>query len=288
MSALVSFYVPQQSGPDIPEYVSMEKLARIKAAVMEAYAKHRHLLLPMPDIPLVKATMVPAMQMSFPDIVDSITVEDSKHVTSGPIYLQTSDPVVHTFGVDLSQLHSGIVFSVILSNSQTDITGRLDKTILVRNGVTATAARKRANEEIRWFYHGKPMNDGDMRLHVTIGRDQMTFAYYSNGFRYVLGDGPVSRLSPTQIGDVRGMPFYVHLYLKKKSGEPAKVFLLDTEGEGYIHGVRDEFDKDEIDEGKSTKNRPEVGDDEDLIKEMREMNITDNDKRMQFAACPFL
>ncbi|KAI1360716.1 hypothetical protein F5Y08DRAFT_316686 [Xylaria arbuscula] len=75
----------------------------------------------------------------------------------------------------------------------------------------------------------------------------MTFAYYSDGRRYVHGDCPVSRLTAGQIGDVAGVPFYVHVYLKKKSGEPAKVTFLDTEEKGYVHCVRERDDV--VDEG---------------------------------------
>jgi hypothetical protein len=52
------------------------------------------------------------------------------------------------------------------------------------------------------------MNDGEMRSHVTIGRDQMNFAYYevSDDCLYVHGDCPVSRLSTDHVGDVRRVP----------------------------------------------------------------------------------
>lgn len=79
------------------------------------------------------------------------------------------------------------------------------------------------------------MNDGDMRLHVTITSDQMTFAYCSDVRLYVHGDCPVSRLTEGQIGDVRGIPFYVHIYLKKKSVESVKVIFLNTEEKGLVH-----------------------------------------------------
>ncbi|KAI1277337.1 hypothetical protein F5Y07DRAFT_388593 [Xylaria sp. FL0933] len=240
MSAIVSFYVPQLSGPEVAEYVSMKKLNSVKKAAKETHERYKHLLPQLPDIPLVEAKAIPAKQMSFPS---TLTAGVDTQTTVGPIYLQAPDQRVHSFAVDLSELHAGIVFSVILSSSETDLTGQEPGTILVRNGVTATAARKRAGEKAKWFYHGKPMNDGDMRLHVTIGEDQMTFAYYSNGRRYIHGDCPVSRLTETQIGDVRGIPFYVHIYLMNKFGEPAKVTMLDIEGKGYVHGVKDQAGK---------------------------------------------
>ncbi|KAI1428355.1 hypothetical protein F5Y12DRAFT_733325 [Xylaria sp. FL1777] len=243
MSALVSFYVPQIDGSVRAEYVSMGKLRGIKEAARATHHKYKHLVPELLRIPLVEATAVPAKQMAFPS---TITVVGDSQTTSDPIYLQDPDQCTHTFAMDLSDLHADIVFSVILTNSKTDLVGQEKSTILVRNGVTATAARKRANEKTNWFYHGKPMNDGDMRLHVTIGHDQMTFAYYSDGRRYVHGDCPVSRLTASQIGDVRGVPFYVHIYMKKKNGNPATVTFLDTEDKGYIHSMRDQVDvKDE-------------------------------------------
>ncbi|KAJ2988183.1 hypothetical protein NUW58_g4113 [Xylaria curta] len=284
MSAIVSFYVPQQRGGEIAEYVSMEKLDTVKKAAKETYEKYKHLLPIVPKIPLVEATAVPAKQMSFPS---TITTEGNTQATSGPIYLQSPDSCIQSFAMDLSELHAGIVFSVILSNSEGDLVGKKPGTILVRNGVTATAARKRANEKTKWFYHGKPMNDGDMRLHVTIGRDQMTFAYCSNGRRYVHGDCPVSRLTDSQIGDVRGIPFYVHVYLKRKSGGPAKVTWLDTEGQGYIHTVRDQMGEtnEDIDDDfgfelvdglKVVEDMKQSEESRDLLVHMSELSLTDN------------
>ncbi|KAJ4303287.1 hypothetical protein N0V90_002180 [Kalmusia sp. IMI 367209] len=239
MSAIVSFYVAQQHGEDRPEYVSMEHLHTVKRDAKMTYEQYKSRLPDVPRIPLVEATMVPAKNLLAPQEIEAGRPET---VTSEPIYLQTGSDEVHSFAVDLSGLHAGIVFSVILSNSN-DLLGRKAGTILVRNGVTATAARKLANEKTVWFYHGKPMNDGDMRLHVTIGKDQMTFAYYEDagGRLYVHGDCPVSRLSADHIGNVKGVPFYVHIYTKDKtantSGHKGRVTInvLDVDGKGYIH-----------------------------------------------------
>ncbi|CAG9978369.1 unnamed protein product [Clonostachys byssicola] len=243
MSAIVSFYVPQEGGYSRPEYVSMETLRNVKLYVRESYNAHKDRMPAVPQIPLVEATMVKAKQMNFPP---EIIAGETERVTAGPIFLQTRNSAVHSFAVDLSGLHEGIIFSVILSNSETDLLGKKSGTVLVRNGVTASAARKRAGEPLRWFYHGKPMNDGDMRLHVTIGADQMTLVYNANGRRYVHGDCPLSRLTPLEIGDVRGVPFYVHIYTKKKSGESAKIVLLDIKGKGYLHQDSEEAEKDTL------------------------------------------
>ena len=243
-------YVAQQYGEDRPEYVSMERLHTIKRDVASTYEQHKNRFPDMPRIPLVEATMVPAKSLFEPK---EIKAGDPETVTSRPIYLQTGSNEVYSFAVDLSGLHAGIIFSVILSNSN-DLLGRKSGTILVRNGVTATAARKLANKKTVWFYHGKPMNDGDMRLHVTIGRDQMTFAYYeeADGRLYVHGDCPVSRLSADHIGDVKGVPFYVHIYTKDKTAstsdhkDPVLIHVLKTEGKGYIHESVDEDERNDF------------------------------------------
>ncbi|KAF1848991.1 uncharacterized protein K460DRAFT_83878 [Cucurbitaria berberidis CBS 394.84] len=215
----------------------MEKLHTVKRDAKATYEQHKSHLPNVPRIPLVEATMVPAKSLFAPQ---EIQAGCPVKVTSEPIYLQTGSDEVHSFAVDLSGLHADIVFSVILSNSN-DVLGRESGTILVRNGVTATAARKLANRNTVWFYHGKPMNDGDMRLHVTIGRDQMTFAYYEDGRLYVHGDCPVSRLSAEHIGDVRDVPFYVHIYTKDKTRNTTAykgavtINVLEIDGKGYIH-----------------------------------------------------
>jgi hypothetical protein len=170
----------------------MKKLHGVKEDAKNIYEQHKSHLPEVPKLPLVEATMVPAKSLFKPQ---ELIVGCPETVTSEAIFLQTG---------------SG------------DLTGNESGTILVRNGVTATAARKLANQETVWFYHGKPMNDGDMRLHVTIGRDQMTFAYYEDGRLYVHGDCPVSRLSVEHIGDVKDVPFYVHIYMKDKSLKPPK------------------------------------------------------------------
>lgn len=78
----------------------------------------------------------------------------------------------------------------------------------MRNDVTATAARKLVGKKTQWLHHGKPMNDGDIRLYVSVGRDQMAFAYREGGDMIVHGDCPVSRLRKQDIGHVEGVPFF--------------------------------------------------------------------------------
>lgn len=90
-----------------------------------------------------------------------------------------------------------------------------------------------------------------MRLHVSVGRDQMTFAYYEGGRLYVHGDTPVSRLDRGTIGEVGGVPFYVHVFTKDKSferggggrGKSCEIEVLDIGGRGYIHQAESEEEK---------------------------------------------
>jgi hypothetical protein len=229
----------------------MSLLNTVQRDAKRVYEAHKHRLPTVPKIPLVEATPVPATPLFAPQ---ELTAGSPETVTSAPIFLQTGSNDIHSFAVDLANLHAGIVFSVILSNSPSDLLGKKKSTILVRNGVTATAARKRANGDILWFYHGKPMNGGDMRLHVTVGRDQMTFAYREEvgGRLYVHGDCPVSRLSVEHIGDVRGMPFYVHVYTKDKTAGnknckgPVMIRVLDIEGTGYVHEAVGEDERNDF------------------------------------------
>ena len=269
MSAIVSFYVAQEYGGEFPEYVTMEKLESVKSEAEKTYQRYKNRLPPVPRVPLVEATAVPATPLFEPQ---ELIAGHPEMLTSKPILLQTGSDEVYSFAVDLSRLHKDVVFSVVLSNSLTDLVGRQKDTILVRNGVTATAGRKRAGQNMMWFYHGKPMNDGEMMLHVTIGRDQMTFAYYEDDRLYVHGDCPVSRLSAEDIGDVRGVPFYVHVYTRNKKGklgEPVRIDILDIAGEGYIHESADgEQSKDygiELVKPENVRESPEVA----VVKEER-------------------
>jgi hypothetical protein len=260
----------------------MERLQTIKKDALATYKKHKKLFPRVPRVPLVEATMVPATSLFAPQ---TFKAGKPGTIISEPIFLQTGSNEVHSFAIDLSGLHPGIVFSVVLSNSS-DLQGKGSKTILVRNGVTATAARKRVNEKAVWFYHGKPMNDGDMRLHVSIGRDQMTFAYYEDGDDrlYVHGDCPVSRLSVDEIGDVKDIPFHVYIYTKDKNAGtrqhlwPATLEILDIEGKGYIHessgqDERNNFGFELIEPEDIESDEEVVGEDARLINEIAEMEL---------------
>jgi len=139
--------------------------------------------------------------------------------------------------MDLNNLHPGVVFSVLLSNkADSDRIGNEPGTILLRNGVTGTAAKKTEGNKVMWFYHGKPLNDG--HLSVCITQDQFTMAYQTDGTGsesfIIHGDTPISKLGKAQIGNVENIPFYC-IFLKRKSGPIGFINVLDQKGRGYIH-----------------------------------------------------
>ena len=146
---------------------------------------------------------------------------------------------VYSVGFDLSELknNSSMVFSIILSNNHKDAIGRIDSTVLVRNGVTATAAKKRKGQNIKWFYHGKPLNQENLQLIVTIGHDQFCMSYMNEQGKYVVhGDCPVSFLTEAEIGSVRNETFYLSVVMKNKGGSQIKVRTFYPKY-GYLHPV---------------------------------------------------
>lgn len=84
---------------------------------------------------------------------------------SEPITLQDKP---WTAEFKLNDLSAEYVLSFILTNDVNDIKGKKNSTVIFRNGVTATAAKKLSNKKLNWFYHGKPLNNGDMLLNITI------------------------------------------------------------------------------------------------------------------------
>lgn len=256
MQALVTPRVPQEYGPDILEFVSMEKLENIKRQVSHTYHDHKDRIPHLPVIPTIPATTIPAAPLVFLHTrgrSPTTTLEFCGNDTyvSQPISLQNGNQgQAWSTILDLNNLHPGIVFSVILSNKPgTDNLGNRNDTILLRNGVTGTAAKKTANNKILWFYHGKPLNDGHLSVCITVTQDQFTMSYQADGSGNTFtihGDTPISKLGKAQIGDVEGIPFFLSIFLKRKSGKNGFINVLDQKGIGYIHAAPNESD-----EGKS-------------------------------------
>jgi len=225
MQALVSMYVEQDYGGNHTEFVTMEKLNTMKGNCQRALDQWKHVFDPktFPEIPRFEALPVPANIIDFgTDVIRSNNNNRPLIVSSQPFSPQQLNKPL-TIGFDLSSLTPSYVFSIVLANSKTDMTGKNDprKTILVRNGVTASAAKKLENKQTKWFYHGKPMNDGNMILYVTISANQFTICYLdADGKVIVHGDCPVSYLTPNEMGNLNNKgPFYLNIFLKKKNGQ---------------------------------------------------------------------
>lgn len=224
----------------------MGKLHDIKTHVQKVYSIHKHRIPHLPVIPTIPATSIAATRLSFHGLTDdaktplqSLQFHGWDMYLSQPIYLQDSqNSQAWSVFLDLRNLHAGVVFPVILSNKPgTDPFGKKGCTILLRNGVTGTAAKKRANQPIIWLYHGMPLNDRNLSVCVTITSDQFTIAYKSDDTNSYLvhGDSPISKLGRAQIGDVEGIPFYVNILFKRKSGDDGFINILDQDETGYIH-----------------------------------------------------
>lgn len=219
MQALVSYMVPQQYGEDLAEFVTMEKLASIKKNVEEAQKTYQSYFTKVPKIPLVLATPCKAQKLVFPKTMEPGFGTTEKIYSSKPFYLQNNSPSNQvTISLDLTNLQKDTVFSVILSNSTTDFTGKNRDTILVRNGVTGSAAKKTKVGQTKWFYHGIPLiSDKGLKITITIAKNQFVIVYWKDDKPIVHGDTPISYLKPAQIGDVSSIPFYLNIFLKKKS-----------------------------------------------------------------------
>jgi ubiquitin-protein ligase len=247
MQALVTPRVPQDYGPDRHEFVSMEKLENIKREVHSTYIQNKARIPHLPVVPTVSATSISAKPFRFTHVKGrepTRRLHFSGHdiYVSQAIFLQNARPAAWSTVLDLNNLPANVVFSVILSNrAGTDLFGNENDTILLRNGVTGTAAKKTANNKLVWFYHGKPLNDGHLSVCVTVTQDQFTMSYQADGTArdtfIVHGDTPISKLGKAQIGDVDGMPFYLNILFKRKSGRDGYINVLDQRGRGYIHGV---------------------------------------------------
>ena len=244
MQALVTPRVPQEYDEDRLEFVTMEKLAEIKRAVRATVEKHKDVVGALPEIPIIRGTPIPAKPFVFIPGTRSQSLTFQRgynRYISQPIYLQEPHTgEARSTVLDLNNLHAGVVFSVILSNKRgEDLIGQQLDTILLRNGVTGTAAKKLSQEKILWFYHGKPLNDGQLSVCITVTQDQFTMSYQTDGSPkdafIIHGDTPISKLGKAQIGNVKGMPFYLTIFFNLKYGQTGFVNVLYQKGLGYIH-----------------------------------------------------
>lgn len=106
--------------------------------------------------------------------------------------------------------------------------------------MTATAAKKLPNKKLNWFYHGKPLNNGDMLLNITITGKQFIFSYQdesTNGEWTIHGDTPLTRLDKKVVGDLSKQNFYLVIFVKNKNKKLGGKFSLGQvfTNVGYIH-----------------------------------------------------
>jgi ubiquitin-protein ligase len=230
MVAVVSINVPQQYGGDKIEYVSMETLAQTKKEVKQCYDQYRHLIPQVPTIKPVYGRAVKAQDLEFGDLL--VTKGEQIFSSSRWFSIQSDrnqeNKVTACF--DLSKLKSNIVFSVVLTSDPNDMVGKNRSTVLVRNGVTGTAAKKRAGGTTLWYYHGTPMNSGNTLLQITVAENQFAICLLDNSEnvpvhkmkRILHGDAPVSFLTKHQMGDLSKTQFKLCIYIKVKGEKTPK------------------------------------------------------------------
>ena len=239
LQVIVSTKVAQEYGGEVTEFVSMEKLGSVHHNVETTYARYEHIMPSRKEIIHPQGVQIPTKYFDLPDKIMSLANAKDKVVESNRIYLQVSNDKaagnVYSIGFDLSDLKTnpGTVFAIILSNAPDDPKGNKVGTILIRNGVTATAAKKRVGGQMNWFYHGKPMNQSDLKLIVTVGHNQFCISYLDGEHKLIHGDLPVSYLTPAEIGNASNQPFYLSVFLKNKGGPSITVKTFKPEY-GYI------------------------------------------------------
>lgn len=243
MSAIVSYKVEQMYGGFKDEAVSMESLSSSMNNVKNEIKNRWKEISKLPKIPIVKAARFMCQEINFPNLSEYEYYELQKgeeNIVSDPITLQNGSWGSWTAQFDLKNLTAEYVLSFILTNNPKDIKGSSNQTILFRNGVTATAAKKLPNKGINWFYHGKPLNNGDMSLNITITEKQFVFSYMdesSNGEWIIHGDTPITRLTKKIVGDLSKEKFYLVIYVKNKNKKLGGKFRISqvTTNTGYIH-----------------------------------------------------
>src|SRR5579859_1983396 len=94
MQALVTPMVSQEYGPDVAEFVSMERLDGIKMAVQMMYSEHKDKIPRLPVVPTIKATRISSKAFRFTHIrqqnpTRALEFRGTDTYVSQPIYLQS-------------------------------------------------------------------------------------------------------------------------------------------------------------------------------------------------------
>jgi len=226
LQAIVSMYVAQQHGGEVSEFVSMEKLSDIHKNVEQTYNKYRRYIPEGRLIKKVEPETINTKCFDFGSVKEFETLTE-KTVISKAFKLNEIENSL-SIGVDCSELYKNksTVFSIVMTTNPNDLTGKKKDTILFRNGVTGSAAKKLLNKETMWFYHGIPLNSPDMKVVITITNNQFIICYEENGFYYIHGDYPVAYLREPELF---GKDFYLCLYLKNKNrGFCSNIKLFET------------------------------------------------------------
>ena len=244
LQSIVSIKVPQENGDEIEEYVSIETLEKLRKNVKWDYDYNRIYLPSQRSIKKIEAAPIPTKYFEFDNELTS-SKDSGYHIfaSENQIKLQVEDAKkennVFSIGFELSGLKANpyMIFFVALTNDPQDIEGKSPFTICVRNGSTATAAKKKRYEKLQWFYHGIPLNQENLRIIVTVGYDQFCMSYINKDGKVVVhGDCPVSFLTEAEIGIVKHETFYLTANMKNKGGKQITVRTFQPEV-GYLHPV---------------------------------------------------
>lgn len=223
MQSIVSFSVPQMYGGEQQEFVSMEKLQDGYENVQNSIKQYTKYVPNIPEIPANLAIEKDAELLDFPKI---IKVEPTNKSGVFEFQVQSQkfkidEETSFTCGFNLNNLTPNYVFSVILTTDPGDLVGKKTDTLLFRNGVTGSAAIKTNKQKTKWFYHGKPLNQTNLKLVITISNRQFTMAYQdiTTKDKWVIhGDYPVSYLDNKNVKNISTKNFYLVLYFKRKNG----------------------------------------------------------------------
>ncbi len=225
MQSVTIFKVPQEYGEDKAEFTTMEKLASIEKNLLAEYTNRKRTLdLPMrPEIPMVAASILPQK---------STDLGASGRTT---VALEAGRNNFHMC-IDLAGLHHGTVFSIVLTNDPSDLVGKKTGTILVRNGVTASAAVKKHGKATQWFYHGKPMVGKDVKIYVSITRDKFTLSYTDDKHPTPVVHGDTSVMTGLE-KHFNGSPRHLCIFMKHKFG-PKSTIAVKPSDTHYTHATR--------------------------------------------------
>lgn len=235
MSAIVSYYVEQAYGSPQVEAVTMEKLKKLKSNSITSYNKYKKLVPHLLDYEKILSKEIKSNHFQF-NINSYISNKNNNPLSIKSKPFKLNDTLTITFNLDDLKTNQDTVFSLVVTNNPNDLVGKKNNTILIRDGVTATAAIKKFGESTKWFYHGIPMNEDINIINITLALNQLTLSYKDKETNemYIYGDSPLSQLHTNTLGKIDD-DFYLVLFLKNKNcGKQVNVKLIE-DNKGYIH-----------------------------------------------------